>query len=315
MRYIKDLRETERVIEHYLCKKKEARESRSGKTFLSLKLQDKTGIVDAKIWEITKDIQNFEEGDIVKIDASVGSYMNELQLKVTKIRRSTEGEYVYTEFVPTTEKDVGEMFDKIMALIKEVKNPYIKKLLENVFNDTARAEAFKSHSAAMYMHHSYMGGLLEHTLSVAETCVFLGARHRYVDADILLAGALLHDIGKIYELTPMPSNEYTDDGQMLGHIIIGLEIVNAEIAKIKDFPQVTASLIKHCLIAHHGELEFGSPKVPATPEAMLLHFADNIDAKLTTFAEVYDKDMAPGLWTAYQKSLGRYIRKPGNHLT
>ena len=311
MRYIKDLHDGERVIEHYLCKKKESRESRAGKTFLSLKLQDKTGTIDAKVWEITKDIQPFEEGDVVKIDASVASYMNELQLKVVKLRRSTEGEFAIGELIPATAKDVDEMFGRIMAMIDDVKDSFVKKLLMNIFGNDAVSAAFKSHSAAMYMHHSYMGGLLEHTLSVVEICAFLGGRYRYVNEDILLAGALLHDIGKIYELSPLPSNEYTDDGQMLGHIILGLEMVGAEIAKIKDFPHETASLIKHCIIAHHGEFEYGSPKLPATPEAMIIHFADNIDAKLTTFGEVYDKDTTPGRWTAFQKGLGRYIRKPG----
>ncbi|MCL1883982.1 MAG: HD domain-containing protein [Defluviitaleaceae bacterium] len=313
MRYIKELKENERIIEHYLCKKKESRESRAGKNFFSLKLQDKTGTIDAKIWEMTNDIQQFEEGDIIKIDGTVGSYMNELQLKITKLRKSRDGEYDVAEFVPTTEKDIGEMFEKIISLIKSVKNPHIKTLLENFFiKDESRSSLFKSHSAAMHMHHSYMGGLLEHTLSVAETCMFFGTRYKYIDMDILLAGALLHDIGKIHELSPLPQNEYTDDGQMLGHIIIGLEMVAVEIAKIKGFPHEIASLIKHCLIAHHGEMEFGSPKVPATPEAMILHFADNIDAKLTTFSEIYEKDTSPGQWTTYQKSLARYIRKPSN---
>jgi len=312
MRYIRELRENERVIEHYLCKKKESKESRTGKTFLSLRLQDKKGSIDAKVWEITKDIGQFEEGDVVKIDGTVGSYMNELQMKVIKLRRSMEGEYIAADFIPTTEKDVGEMFGKITELIKMVENKFIKKLLENIFiKNEECAEIFKSHSAAMYMHHSYMGGLLEHTLSVAETCLFFGGRYKYVDMNILLAGALLHDIGKIYELSSLPQNEYTDDGQMLGHIILGLEMVTKEIAKIDGFPHETASLIKHCIIAHHGEFEFGSPKIPSTPEAMILHFADNIDAKLTTFAEIYEKDTSPGLWTTFQKSLGRYIRKPG----
>ena len=140
--------------------------------------------------------------------------------------------------------------------------------------------------------------------------MFLGTRYKYVDADVLLAGALLHDIGKIHELSPLPQNEYTDDGQMLGHIILGLEMVSAEIAKIDDFPHELASLIKHCLISHHGEFEYGSPKIPATPEAMISHFADNIDAKLTTYGEVVERDSSPGQWTPFQKSLGRYIRKP-----
>jgi 3'-5' exoribonuclease len=313
MRFINELRENERVLEHYMCKKKEQRESRAGKTFLSLKLQDKTGTLDAKIWDMTGDIGQFEENDIVKVDGTVGSFQNELQMKITKIRRSREGEYVEADLVPCTTKDIGEMFGKISALIKNAKNPFVKSLLENIFvHDEARAKLFKSHSAAMFMHHAYMGGLLEHTLSVTETSLFLGERYRYVNMDVLLAGALLHDIGKIHELTPLPHNEYSDDGQMLGHIVIGLEMVGAEIAKIEGFPRELASLIKHCIVSHHGEYEFGSPKIPATPEAMILHFADNIDAKLTTFSEIYEKDTSQGQWTAFQKSLGRYIRKPSS---
>jgi 3'-5' exoribonuclease len=311
MRFIKELRENERVVEHYICKKKEQRESRAGKAFLSLKLQDKTGILDAKIWDMTGDIGQFEENDIVKVDGTVGSFQNELQMKITKIRRSREGEYVEADFIPCTAKDIGEMYKEISALIKNAKNPFVKTLLENIFiKDEARVKLFKSHSAAMFMHHAYMGGLLEHTLSVVGISLFLGERYKYVNMDVLLAGALLHDIGKIHELTPLPQNEYSDDGQMLGHIVIGLELVGAEIAKIEGFPHELASLIKHCIVSHHGEYEFGSPKIPATPEAMILHFADNIDAKLTTFTEIYEKDTSQGQWTAFQKSLGRYIRKP-----
>ena len=313
MRYIKDIREGERIIEHYLCKKKESRESKAGKSFLSLKLQDKTGLIDAKIWEMTGDIGQFEEGEIVKIDGQVTSFQNELQVKVTKIRRSREGEYEPTELIPTSKRDIGEMYAKVVELINSVKNPHIKALLENIMvKDEARAKIFKTHSAAMYMHHSYMGGLLEHTLSVAEICDALGGRYAYVNRDILLAGALLHDIGKIYELSPLPQNEYTDDGQMLGHIIIGIEMISEEVAKIPGFPRELASLVKHCIVSHHGEFEFGSPKLPSTAEALLLHFADNIDAKLTTYGEVLEKDTTPGLWTSYQKGLGRYVRKPGN---
>ena len=312
MRYIKDLQENERIIDHYLCRKKESRESRVGKTFLSLKLQDKTGTVDAKVWELSSDIGPFEEGDVIKVDALVGSYQNELQVKILKLRRSSEGEYKISDYIPTTEKDIGKMYARVKELIDSVSTPCIKALLENIIvTDSTRAEMFRSHSAAMHMHHGYRGGLLEHTLSVTEIALFLGERYKYINMDILLAGALLHDIGKIYELSPLPQNMYTDDGQMLGHIILAVEMISAEIAKIKGFPHELASLIKHCIISHHGEYEFGSPKLPSTPEAMLLHFADNVDAKLTTFGELIDNDATPGLWTTYQKSLGRYVRKPG----
>ena len=310
MRYIMDLKENEQVIEHYLCKQKQSLKTRTGKTYYSLKLQDKTAVMDAKVWELHNDIQNFEEGEMVKIDGTVLNYQNERQIKVNRIRRSMDGEFEPSDYIPTTDKDVNEMYTQVTALIKSVENIHLKTLLENILvKDEVRAEALKTHSAAKQMHHSYMGGLLEHTLSVAQICDFMSARFHQINRDIAITGALLHDIGKIYELSPMPKNEYTDDGQMLGHIIIGVEMISAETAKIPDFPHELASLIKHCIISHHGEYEFGSPKLPSIAEAMLLHYADNMDAKLKTFEEVLEKDNTPGPWSGYQKSLARYIRK------
>ena len=311
MRYIKELRDGERVIEHYLVRRKEHRESRTGKGFLSLKLMDKTGVIDARIWEITSQIGDFDEGNMVKVDGLVTTYHNEYQLKVTKLRRSTEGEFVPADYIPATTKNIDEMFRKMQDIIESVKNPFVRALLDNIFVKNAELAArFKRHQAAMYVHHGFVGGLLEHTLSVAETCLWLGKRYSHVNLDLLAAGALLHDIGKIDELQALPQSEYTDDGQMLGHIIIGVEMVTREVGKIPDFPRELESLIKHMLISHHGEFEFGSPKLPSTSEAMILHFADNIDAKLTTFSEIYEKDTSLGKWTGFQKSLGRYIRKP-----
>jgi len=310
MKYIKDIREGERVLEYYLCKKKENRESKAGKTFLSLKLQDKTGVIDAKVWDITHDIGQFEEGDIIKIDGQSNFFQNEMQIKVFKLRKSREGEYEPTDYIPCSKQDIEEMYKKVKNIIKSLKNPFVKTMLENILIKNENiAKSYKTHPAATYMHHSYMGGLLEHSLSVAEICDSLGARYEYVNRDILIAGALLHDIGKIYELAPLPQSEYTDDGQMLGHIVMGVTLISEETAKIPDFPHELASVIKHLIISHHGEFEYGSPKLPSTSEAIILHFADNIDAKLTTYGEILEKDTTPGKWTAYQKSFGRYIRK------
>jgi len=310
MRYLSELKENEQIIEHYLCKQKQSLKTRTGKTYYSLKLQDKTAVIDAKVWELHNDIANFEEGDMVKIDGTVLNYQNELQIKVNKLRPSREGEFLSADFIPTTSKDVEEMYSQLTALIKSVKNSHVKTLLENILiNDAAKVDALKSHSAAKSMHHSYMGGLLEHILSVTEICDFMSTRYKYINRDILLAGAMLHDIGKIYELTPMPKNEYTDDGQMLGHIILGVEMVVLEVVKIDGFPHELASIIKHLIVSHHGELEFGSPKLPSTTEAMILHYADNMDAKLKTFEEVIEKDTTPGVWAGYHKALTRYIRK------
>jgi 3'-5' exoribonuclease len=310
MKFIADLKDNDYVLDHYLCKVKQSLRTRTGKTYFSLKLQDKTGAIDAKVWEITKDIQDFNEGDMVKVDATVLSYQNELQLKINKLRRSMDGEYTVSDYIPSTEKNIDEMYGCIVAFINSIENKHIKILLENILlKNEVQLNAFKTHSAAKSMHHSYMGGLLEHILSVTEICEFMSHRYKYINRDILIAGALLHDIGKLYELSPMPQNEYTDDGQMLGHIIIGVEMVAVETRKIEGFPHELASLIKHLIISHHGEFEFGSPKLPSTLEAILLHYADNMDAKLKTIEEFIDKDATPGPWAGYQKALTRYVRK------
>jgi len=310
MRYLTELKENEQIIEHYLCRQKQSLKTRTGKTYYSLKLQDKTGVVDAKIWELHNDIKNFEEGDIIKIDGTVLSYQNEFQIKINRARPSKDGEYTVEDYIPTTTKNIDEMYAQLTAAINTIENPHLKTLLENILvNDNAKANALKTHSAAKFMHHGYRGGLLEHTLSVVQICDSMSAHYNFLNRDLLLTGALLHDIGKIYELSSLPKNEYTDDGQMLGHIIIGVEMVVLEIAKIPDFPHELASLVKHLIISHHGEYEFGSPKLPSTAEAMLLHYADNIDAKLKTFEEVLEKDTTPGPWTGFQKALNRYVRK------
>ncbi|MCL2605484.1 MAG: HD domain-containing protein [Defluviitaleaceae bacterium] len=310
MRYLEDVKENEHVIEHYLCRQKQTLKTRGGKTYLSLRLSDKTGQMDAKIWEMNNDIQSFEEGDMVKIDAQVVTFQNELQLKVIKLRKSLDGEYIPLNYVPTTEKDIGVLYGEVLDFIKSIQHPKLRALLEGILvSDEAQAESFRVRSAAKQMHHSYMGGLLEHTLNVAQICDFMSGRYKHVNRDLLITTALLHDIGKIYELSPMPMNDYTDDGQMLGHITIGVEMVTEEVRKIPDFPRDLASLIKHSILAHHGEYEYGSPKLPSTIEAFLLHYADNMDAKLKSFEEVLDKDSTAGPWTGYQKMFNRYIRR------
>ena len=310
MRYIEDLRENEHVVEHYLCKQKQSLKTRSGKTYLSLRLVDKTGTIDAKVWEMNNDIQSFEEGDMIKIDGNVATFQNELQLKINKLRRSREGEYIPGNYIPMTDKDIDSLYAEVQEIIQSITHPLVRQLLENILvNNKEQAEAFKTRSAAKYMHHAYMGGLLEHTLAVAQICDFMCTRYKHLNRDILMASALLHDIGKIYELSEMPINDYTDDGQMLGHIVLGSEMVAVEASKIPGFPHELASLIKHSIVAHHGEYEYGSPKLPCTAEAILLHYADNMDAKLKTFEETLDSDKTPGPWTGYTKALNRYLRR------
>ena len=309
MKFIQDFREDDRIIDHYLCKQKQSLKSRAGKTYYSLRLQDKTGMIDAKVWDLNNDIQDFDEGDFIKIDAVVLSYQNELQLKVGKIRRSREGEYDPTDHIPCTDKDIGELFAEVERYIKSIENPYLNTLLDNILlKNSDIADRFKKHSAAKSMHHSYMGGLIEHTLNVVQICEYLSGLY-VVNRDILIATALLHDLGKIYELSPFPSNEYTDDGQLLGHIVMCSELVSREADNIPGFPHKLLTLVRHSILSHHGEYEFGSPKLPQTMEAYVLHIADNLDAKLKMFQEFIDADNSMGEWAGYNKVFARYVRK------
>ena len=310
MKYINELREGENIIEDYLCKSRQTLKSRNGKNYLSLKLQDKTGMVDAKVWDLNNDIQSFQENDFIKVDAFVTTFNNELQLNVKRIRRSREGEYDPADFVPSTDKNIDEMYDQLMGYIKTMKNPYLKKLLEEIFlRHPVISKEFKYHSAAKAMHHSFRGGLVEHTLSVTQLCDFLAPRYNYVNRDILVASAMLHDVGKVLELSDFPTNDYTDDGQLLGHLILGSELIRDAAAKIDGFPKRLESLMKHCMLSHHGEYEYGSPKLPSTPEAFLLHCADNLDAKTKMIEEALAADSTQGHWAGYNRMLQRNLSR------
>lgn len=313
MRFINELREDEHIIEHYLCKEKQSLKSKNGKTYYSLKLQDKTGTLNAKVWDLNKDIQSFEQNDYIKVDAVILSYQNELQAKVTKIRRSTEGEYDPQDYIPSTEKDINVMYTKLIGIIDTISDKNINKLLKLILVENENINAkIKTHSAAKSMHHNYLGGLVEHILSVTETCDFLAPRYKFVNRDLLIAGAILHDIGKIYELSSFPENDYTDEGQLLGHIIIGIELINENKSKIDKFSDEQCNLLKHLILSHHGELEYGSPKKPATIEAYILHCADSLDAKIKMYEESIANDSTKGKWIGYNKVLATNIRKTTN---
>lgn len=309
VRYIEDFKEDDHIIGHYYCKQKQNLKSRAGKTYLSLKLQDKTGIIDAKVWDLNHEIQSFDENDFIKIDAVVLTYQNELQLKVSKIRKSQEGEFDPVNYIPCTDKDISSLYAQILDYIKSITNPFVRQLMENIFNRETVTTAFKSHSAAKNMHHNYMGGLIEHTFSVVQICDFMCARYKHVNRDILIATAILHDIGKIYELSEFPDNDYTDDGQLLGHIIMGADMVAEAAASIPQFPHELLSLLRHSILSHHGEYEYGSPKRPKTVEAFILHCADNMDAKIKMYEDSIDSDNTKGHWVGYHKMLARNIRK------
>ncbi len=303
MRFIQELRENDYIKnEIYLCKSKQILTGKSGKTYVSLILQDKTGTIDAKIWDCNNEIEQYDAMDFVHIDARVTSFQDALQLNVSRIYKGREGEYYPEDYFPVTSKNVEEMYNKIKEYVLAIKEPYLKALAEDFFiKDTEFVKKFKGHSAAKSVHHGFVGGLLEHTLSVVKLCEYYTTAYPIINKDLLITAALFHDIGKIEELSTFPENDYTIDGQLLGHIFIGANKVLGHIKSMGKFPEKLADELVHCILAHHGELEYGSPKKPATMEAMALHYADNTDAKLQTMTELLNSGDPKVEWMGYQR--------------
>lgn len=288
MHYIETLREGERVNEIYLCKNKQSALTKAGKPYEALILQDKTGTLDAKIWEPgSVGIDDFDRFDYINVVGDITSFQGALQLNVKRVRKATEGEYEPKEYLPVSEYNVDEMYEQLLGYIKQMENPYLKKLAGSFFiEDADFAKRFKFHSAAKSVHHGFVGGLLEHTLSVTKLSAYFADNYKILNKDLLVCVAMFHDIGKLEELSTFPENDYTDEGQLLGHIMIGAMEIAERIKTIDGFPEKLAHEMEHCILAHHGELEYGSPKKPALPEAVALSYADNIDAKMETMREL-----------------------------
>lgn len=309
MNYINELREGEMISEVYLCKNKVTATTKAGKNYYSMQLQDKTGIIDAKVWELNNGIAHFEAMNYIRVDAQVTSFNNALQLNVKRVRVADEGEYDPTDYMPCSEKNVEGMYKELLVIIDTVSNTYLNQLLKKFFVEDAKFVArFKNHSAAKSVHHGFIGGLLEHTLSVAKLCVYIGDNYPAVNKDLLVTSAIFHDIGKIDELSTFPENDYTDEGQLVGHIVMGAMMVGDKMKEIEGFPTVLGNELKHCILAHHGELEFGSPKKPSLIEAVALAHADNMDAKLQTFKEVLEDNKDKSGWLGYNKMFEANVR-------
>ena len=310
MRYINTLREGETIRNIYLCKGKRSAETRNGKPYDNLILQDKTGVLDGKVWDPNSGgIADYDEMDFIEVYGEVINYNNNLQLNIKQIRKAEEAEYSMADYLPTSEKNTEKMYQELLGYVKKIDNPYLRQVVEYYFvKDEAFIRRFKSHSAAKSVHHGFSGGLLEHTLSVVKFCEYMTGAYPILNRDVLYTAAICHDIGKIKELSPFPENDYTDDGQLLGHIVIGVEMVGDAVRQIPDFPDKLASELKHCIISHHGELEYGSPKKPAIPEAFALNFADCADAKMQTLKEIF-KDKNTKDWIGYNRLFETNLRK------
>lgn len=310
MRFIDGLCEGETIRNVYLCKGKRSAETRNGKPYDNLILQDKTGTLDGKVWDPnSQGIADYDEKDFIEVFGDVINYNGNLQLNIRQIRKAEEGEYNPADYMPTTEKSVDEMYEELTAYIRQISNKYLRQVLEFYYiKDEAFIKKFKAHSAAKTVHHGFSGGLLEHTLSVTRMCDYFATSYSILNRDLLLSSAILHDIGKVKELSDFPDNDYTDAGQLIGHIVIGVEMINDAIRSIPGFPEKLAHELKHCIVAHHGELEYGSPKKPALAEAVALNMADSTDAKLQTLTELF-KGKTGTDWLGYNRLFESNLRR------
>lgn len=297
------------ISQVFLCKQKQSQTSKTGKTYYSLKLQDKTGVIDAKIWDLTNAIEHFDPNDFVMAEGSVTTFNNALQLKITRIRRAKKGEYDEVEYMPASSIPVEKMYADLMELRSKVENPHLKRLLEAFFVEDAEfIRSFKSHSAAKSVHHNFLGGLLQHTLRVTQLCYFFCKQYPMLNKDLLLTAAMFHDIGKTRELSDFPDNDYTDEGQLLGHIVIGYEMVKKKIDELGGFPKKLETELLHCILAHQGQLEYGSPKKPSIMEALALYYADDTDAKLEIMIEEFESSNSLD-FLGLNRFLGTNIRR------
>ena len=310
MKYIKDLKEGDRVFDIYLCKKKVAAVTKNGKPYESIVLQDKTGTIDAKVWEPNNPgIGDYDELDYIEVYGEVNNFQGALQISVKRIRVCGEGEYNPSDYLPVSSKDIDTMYNELTGLINSIGNTYLRKLLESFFiEDENFRKAFQKSSAAKSVHHGFVGGLLEHTLSVTKLCDYYCSAYPILKRDLLLTAAICHDIGKTKEISPFPENDYTDDGQLLGHIVMGAQMIGERAAKIEGFPHSLLTEVQHCILAHHGKYEYGSPKIPALIEALALNYADDTDAKLETFKEILESNSDNTGWLGYNRLFESNLR-------
>lgn len=315
--YIADLKPDQDATSFFLVQSKEIRQKKTGEPYLALSLADRTGEIEAKMWDNVAEVMHtFDRDDFVKAKGRVQIFQNRPQFTIHKIRRAEEDEIAIEDFFAASERDPEEMFAELLGIVADVKNPHLKALLEAILADEEIARRLKRAPAAKTVHHAYLGGLLEHILSMCHLCRFAANHYgALVDLDLLVAGALLHDIGKIYELAYRRSLHYTDEGQLLGHLVLGLRILDDKVRLVPDFPPRLRALLDHFIISHHGELEWGSPKVPMFAEALLLHCLDNLDAKMEAVRSLLKRDpLVEGCWTLYSQPLDRMMLKTDKYL-
>ncbi|MBI4892272.1 MAG: HD domain-containing protein [Acidobacteria bacterium] len=301
----KDLAPGQNVQGIFLVQSKDVRQKRSGEPYLSLTLMDRSGDVDAKMWDNVANIMDsFERDDFVKVKGEAQLYQNRLQFTIHTLQRVPDSEIDLGDFLPASRRDPKEMWAEFQAVVASIANPHLKALLDNLFSDEKLAAAYRTAPAAKAIHHAWLGGLLEHVLSLCAQARFMARHYPGIDEDLLLTGVVLHDLGKISELEYARSFGYSAEGGLLGHMHIGLRLMAEHLPA--GFPPKLRSLVEHMILSHHGQLEYGSPKLPVFPEALLLHHLDNLDSKMAAIFQALERDRAtPGLWTGYNAALER----------
>lgn len=314
--YIRDLQPNQTFTSVFIVQSKDIRQKKSGEPYLSLIVGDRTGDVEAKMWDNVAEVMDtFDRDDFVRIKGAFQIYQNRPQITIHKIQPVPDAEVQFADFFPASERDPEEMFAELQAIIAGIANPHIQALLNAIFADERIARAYKVAPAAKQIHHAWLSGLLEHVLSLATLARFAASHYKGIDVDLLLAGVILHDIGKVDELTYDRGFGYSNEGQLIGHIMIGYRMVDEKLRQIPDFPPKLATLIQHLVLSHHGQLDFGSPKVPLFPEAMLLHHLDNLDSKMECMRALTDKDrFSESDWTPYSPALERSLLKKSKYL-
>jgi len=295
------------VTSSFVVASKQVKAKKNGEPYLALVLADRSGQIEAKMWDNVEEfIAIFEQDDFLKVKGLLNKYKNRFQLTIHKLRRMDESDIDFTDYLPKTTKDIGELWRTLTEFVATFENPHLKTLVELFMADAEIAERYRNAPAAKTLHHAYIGGLLDHVVSLFRSCDLMSRNYPQVNRDLLLTGAFLHDIGKIQELSYNRAFSYTTRGQLLGHMIIELEMLQAKLARLPDFPAELKTLLEHLIISHHGQYDFGSPKLPMFPEALMLHYLDDLDSKMEAMRAHFEREaMLDGPWTSYNASLGR----------
>jgi 3'-5' exoribonuclease len=314
--YACEINDNESVDSLFLVREKSSGLTKAGNPYLKVRLIDRSGELEARIWASVEILQEaFQKDDFVQVKGKAAFYQDRLQINISHIQKVDENTIVLSDFFPSTQGDVEEMCRTLIAIGEQITNPHLVKLLDLFWGDECFLARFKKAPASKQLHHAYLGGLLEHTLSVARLVRNNAAHYEGLNVDLLIAGAILHDVGKVYELAYHRTFDYSDEGRLLGHILIGIEKTEEKIRQIPDFPPALSVLLKHLLLSHHGQYDFGSPKKPMVVEAMVLHCLDDLDAKVNGIQQFLKTKTPEGArWTTYHPLYDQFFYSPAPDL-